>query len=176
MEFFLFQNVCLQPASDQANQTRVPYSVLHKAEHPFVTQAPEKSSLGPPPKPIPLSGRQSPHAVWPALDGHLAPVVPQTSTAENPARKLRRGPERRFSGAPGQLHKERPKDVSPAFRVLGYTLAECLAPGIPGGAWIAAFHQSIPQSSPLLPVRFVRPPRERSPSESDIDSPKLALS
>src|SRR5262249_2365451 len=25
MQFLLFQNICLQPASDQANQTRVPY-------------------------------------------------------------------------------------------------------------------------------------------------------
>jgi hypothetical protein len=42
MEFFIFQNVCFQPAPDQADQTRVSYSVLNKAEHPFVTQAPEE--------------------------------------------------------------------------------------------------------------------------------------
>src|SRR5579863_1059205 len=42
MEFLIFQNLCFQPASDQANQTRVAYSMLHKAEHPFVTQASEK--------------------------------------------------------------------------------------------------------------------------------------
>jgi hypothetical protein len=42
MAFFVFQNICLQPAPDQANQTRVAYSKLYEAEHPFVTQAPEK--------------------------------------------------------------------------------------------------------------------------------------
>src|ERR1700740_959892 len=41
MEFFVFQNVGFQPASDQADQTRVSYSVLDKAEHAFMTQAPE---------------------------------------------------------------------------------------------------------------------------------------
>lgn len=135
-----------------------------------------KSSLGPPPAPIPLSGQKSLRAVWPARDEHLAPAARQTSTAENPARRLQTAPERRFSGAPGQLHKEHPKGVSPASQVLGYTLVECQARDIPGGAWIATSPQSIPQSSPLPRLQFVRPPRELSPSESDIDSPKLSLS
>jgi len=65
----------------------------------------QNSSLGPPPTPIPLSVRQSPHAGLPALDGHPAQADRRTSTAENPARKWRRVPERRFSGAPGRLHK-----------------------------------------------------------------------
>ena len=30
------QNACFQPASDQADQTRVSYSMFDKAEHPFV--------------------------------------------------------------------------------------------------------------------------------------------
>src|SRR5438045_2280213 len=42
MEFPIFQNACFQPASDQADQTRVSYPMLDKAEHPFVTQAPEE--------------------------------------------------------------------------------------------------------------------------------------
>ena len=33
----IFQNACFQPASDQADQTRVSYSMFDKAEHPFVT-------------------------------------------------------------------------------------------------------------------------------------------
>src|SRR5215469_6031817 len=38
----VFQYACFQPAPDQADQTRVSYSMFDKAEHPFVTQAPEK--------------------------------------------------------------------------------------------------------------------------------------
>src|SRR5216684_1340656 len=38
----VFQNACLQPASNQADETRVSHSMLHKPEHPVVTQAPEK--------------------------------------------------------------------------------------------------------------------------------------
>ena len=41
MEFFILQNVCFELASDQADQARVTYSILHKAEHPWVTQAPK---------------------------------------------------------------------------------------------------------------------------------------
>src|SRR5215469_11861027 len=135
----------------------------------------QKSSLGPPPTPIPLSVRQSPHSGLPALDGHLAQAVRRTSTIENPARIWRRVPEQRFSGAPGPLHKEHLRGVSPASRVSGYTLVECPALDILDGAWIAALPQSIPQSSLSPPVRFVHPLREMSPSESDIDSPKLFL-
>jgi hypothetical protein len=40
-KFPIFQNACFQPASDQADQTRVPYPMLNKAEHPIVAQAPE---------------------------------------------------------------------------------------------------------------------------------------
>ena len=32
----IFQNACFQPASDQADQTRVSYSMFDKAEHPFM--------------------------------------------------------------------------------------------------------------------------------------------
>src|SRR5712691_8316698 len=39
--FPIFQNACFQPAPDQADQTRVSYPMLDKAEHPFVAQAPE---------------------------------------------------------------------------------------------------------------------------------------
>src|SRR5713101_5424239 len=42
MDFPVFQNPCLQPSSNQADETRVSYSMLHKPEHPIVTQAPEK--------------------------------------------------------------------------------------------------------------------------------------
>src|SRR6516164_1234681 len=42
MNFSIFQNACLQPASNQADETRVSYSMLHEPEHPVVTQAPEK--------------------------------------------------------------------------------------------------------------------------------------
>src|SRR5712692_11038233 len=38
----VLQSACLQPASNQADETRVSYSMLHKPEHPVVTQAPEK--------------------------------------------------------------------------------------------------------------------------------------
>src|SRR5215469_9628694 len=38
----VFQYVCFPPAPDQADQTRVSDSMFDKAEHPFVTQAPEK--------------------------------------------------------------------------------------------------------------------------------------
>ena len=68
------------------------------------------------------------------------------------------------------------RGVSPASRVSGYTLVEGLALDTPDGAWIAALPQSIPQSSPLPPAPFVRPPRELSLLESDRDSPKSSLS
>jgi len=42
MEFPIFQNACLQPAPDQADQTPVSYPVFDKAEHPFIAQAPEE--------------------------------------------------------------------------------------------------------------------------------------
>src|SRR5712692_89378 len=38
----VLQSACLQPASNQADETRVSYSMLYKPEHPVVTQAPEK--------------------------------------------------------------------------------------------------------------------------------------
>ena len=85
-----------------------------------------------------------------------------TCTAESLARKWRRVPERRFSGAPGQLHKEHPTGVSPAFRVSGYTLVGCSALGIPDGERIEASPQSRPRSSPSLPAPFVHPPRAES--------------
>src|SRR6476646_5475269 len=103
----------------------------------------------------------------------LASAVLQTSTTESPAHKWRRVLARRFSGAPGPLHKARPTGVSPASRVSGYTLAECSALDIPGGAPIEAWLQSIPQSSPSPPAPSVHPPRGPSRSRSDIDSPKL---
>src|SRR5215469_12506602 len=71
---------------------------------------------------------------------------------------------------------ERPKGVSPASRVLGYTLAECPALDISGGAWIATFPQSTPQSSPSPPAQFAHLPRDMNPSESDTDSPRLSFS
>ena len=67
------------------------------------------------------------------------------------------------------------RGVSPASRVSGYTPVECPALAIPGSAWIATLPQSSPQSSLSPPAPFVHPPRERSPSESDIDSPKPFL-
>jgi hypothetical protein len=42
MNLSILQNTCLQPAPNQTNQTLISYSVLHEAEHPFVTQAPEE--------------------------------------------------------------------------------------------------------------------------------------
>src|SRR5215469_12712837 len=94
---------------------------------------------------------------------------------ENPVRIWRIVPEQRFSGAPGRRHKEPLRGVSPASRVSGYKLVEYPALDIPDGAWIATFPQSTLQSSLSPPVRFVHPPREMSPSESDTDSPKLFL-
>jgi len=46
-----------------------------------------KSSLGPPPAPIPLFPQKSPRAGLLVLDGHLAQAARQTSTVENPARR-----------------------------------------------------------------------------------------
>lgn len=42
MNFLIFQYTCFQPAPDQADQAWVSNSMLDKAEHPFVTQAPEE--------------------------------------------------------------------------------------------------------------------------------------
>jgi hypothetical protein len=83
-----------------------------------------KSSLGPPPAPIPLFPQKSLRAGLLVLDGRLAQAVRRTSSVESPARKLQRVPEQRFSGAPGRLRKEHLRGVSPASRVLGYTLVE----------------------------------------------------
>jgi hypothetical protein len=42
MNLSIFQNACFQPAPDQADQARIPDSVLYKPEQPLVTQAPEE--------------------------------------------------------------------------------------------------------------------------------------
>ena len=38
MDLSIFQDACLQPAPDQADQSRIADSVLHETEHPFVTE------------------------------------------------------------------------------------------------------------------------------------------
>ena len=106
-------------------------------------------------------------------DGHSAQAVHRTSRAESPARRWPTVLVRRFSGAPGPLHKARLTGVSLVSRASGYTPAGYSALDIPVGAPIESWLQSSPRSSPLPPARSVRLPQGPSRSGSDIDSPKL---
>src|SRR5882724_2195085 len=171
--FPIFQNACFQPAPDQADQTRVSYPMLDKAEHPFVAQAPE----------VVLEVRFQHPFHFPAGNYFVqccqrlmgTPPRPSTKRARQKVLLINGGelPARRFSGAPGRLHKAHPTGVSLAFRVSEYTRAGWPALGIPGGGRIAAWLQSIPRSSSSPPARSVHPPQGPSRSGSDIDSPKL---
>src|SRR5206468_7947929 len=42
MNFTILKHTCLQPAPNQTDQALISHPVLHEAEHPFVTQAPEE--------------------------------------------------------------------------------------------------------------------------------------